>query len=171
MSTSPESGPVFGHVSPPADDSHFNFTNDTESTSDLSDVNAAEADPNDDADAQSYQPADEAVSPIQKPELTLEEASDSASDNDVSDDGDFDAPDSPRSAQSNEVVSASSSRTVVKRKVAHATEDDYIRENPALYGLRRSVRISRILVVLYHANDLQQSRPTQRRAQIVSGSR
>ncbi|KAK3496665.1 P-loop containing nucleoside triphosphate hydrolase protein [Neurospora hispaniola] len=149
MSTSPESGPVFGHVSPPADDSHFNFTNDTESTSDLSDVNAAEADPNDDADAQSYQPADEAVSPIQKPELTLEEASDSASDNDASDDGDFDAPDSPRSAQSNEVVSASSSRTVVKRKVAHATEDDYIRENPALYGLRRS------------------SRPTQRRAQII----
>lgn len=142
MSTSPESGPVFGHVSPPADDSHFNFTNDNESTSDLSDVNAAEADPNDDADAQSYQPVDDdAASPIQKPELTLEEASDSASNDDVdaSDDGDFDAPDSPGSAQSNEVVSASSSRTAVKRKVAHAIEDDYIRENPALYGLRRSV--------------------------------
>lgn len=141
MSTSPESGPVFGHVSPPADDSHFNFTNDNESTSDLSDVNAAEPDPNDDADAQSYhatdEAADEAASPIQKPELTLEEASDS-SNNDASDDGDFDAPDSPGSVQSNEVVSASSSRTIVKRKVAH-TEDDYIRENPALYGLRRSV--------------------------------
>lgn len=139
MSTSPESGPVFGHVSPPADDSHFNFTNDNESTSDLSDVNGAEADPNDDADAQSYQPADEAASPIQKPELTFEEASDSPSNDNASEDGDFDAPDSPGSVQSNEVVSASSSRTATKRKAAHATEDDYIRENPALYGLRRSV--------------------------------
>lgn len=74
----------------------------------------------------------------------------SASENDASDDGDFDdVPDSPASPRSNgqnddEAAASASddSRSASKRKAGPGAEEDYMRENPELYGLRRSVSLT-----------------------------
>jgi len=50
---------------------------------------------------------------------------------------------SPASARSNDLSdhdASASGPAVAKRKAAHTIEDDYMRENPELYGLRRSSR-------------------------------
>ncbi|KAK3394756.1 CHD1-like protein [Podospora didyma] len=145
MSTSPEqSSPVNGHASPSGDEHNHHVTNGDQSDSDLSDVEPVD------------RPATEspgASSPAEKPVLTFEEASDS-SDNDASDDGDFNTAESPTSARSKQSqgdrASSTESRPAPKRKAAHAAEEDFMRENPELYGLRRS------------------SRPTQRRKVVDS---
>jgi len=68
--------------------------------------------------------------------------SDSPEDN-ASDDGDYDMDDSPPSPQSDGAddtrSSSQASRRASKRKAA--VEEDYIQQNPELYGLRRSVWI------------------------------
>jgi chromodomain-helicase-DNA-binding protein 1 len=60
----------------------------------------------------------------------------------ASDDADYDMEETPAASQSDdhhdERSTSHESRRVPKRK-AGAEEDDYIRENPELYGLRRSV--------------------------------
>ncbi|KAK3694563.1 CHD1-like protein [Podospora appendiculata] len=150
MSTSPEASPANGRVSSPAEEHTLNTANGDLSDSDLSDVQAA------DVDGTSPESPDAPGSSTEKPELTFEDASDS-SNNEASDDGDFDMAESPASAQSNGEderaasvesgsgsgsgsASASGSRPAPKRKVAQATEEEFMRENPELYGLRRSSR-------------------------------
>jgi chromodomain-helicase-DNA-binding protein 1 len=111
--------------------------------SDLSNVDDAEVLPSLDAQGE--------VNPVvPKPELTAEETYDDPSEeDDASADADFDMEASPQSPQNDsendEQSSSNGSREVSRRKVEIGNEDDYMRENPELYGLRRS------------------SRPTQRR--------
>lgn len=136
MSSSPEADTVNGHISPVSEDDTMHVATGDQSDSDLSDVQAADADVPSPASADGFDPSD-------KPDLTLEEPSD-ASNDDASDDADFDMADSPASARSNAAdnnrATSSEPRPVAKRKAVHAIEEEYMRENPELYGLRRSVR-------------------------------
>ena len=140
MSTTPDPGPVNGHASPSADEYSTHMADDARSDSDLSDTQPAGV------NAASPESADAVGSPDEGPEFApedQEEPSDS-SDHDAQDDGDFDAAGSPASMQSNDNdasdrAGSASARAVAKRKTAQTTEDDYMRENPELYGLRRSV--------------------------------
>ncbi|KAK4044532.1 P-loop containing nucleoside triphosphate hydrolase protein [Parachaetomium inaequale] len=143
MSTSPKPGPVNGHASPSADEYSTHIADDARSDSDLSDTQPAGV------RAASPESADAVGSPDEGPEFAPEnheEPSDS-SDHDAQDDGDFDAAGSPASMQSNDNdasdrAGSASARAVAKRKTGQTTEDDYMRENPELYGLRRSSRPS-----------------------------
>jgi chromodomain-helicase-DNA-binding protein 1 len=110
--------------------------NGNQSDSDLSDVQA----PDVEAPSPDTPEADEVT--VRNPELTVEEPSDS-SDEDASADADFDMDDSPQSPQSDqdddEPSPSNDSRQPPKRKAPTSAEEDYMRENPELYGLRRSV--------------------------------
>jgi chromodomain-helicase-DNA-binding protein 1 len=139
MSTSPEASPVNGHASPSEDEHMDDVANDDrdQSDSDLSDVQAAD----DDADPQSPDTVDVAGLRAGKPVLSFQQhVEDSgSSDHDASNDADFDMADSPASAHSNgdnSRAASTESRPAPKRK---AVEEDFMRENPELYGLRRSV--------------------------------
>jgi chromodomain-helicase-DNA-binding protein 1 len=139
MSSPPsDASPVNGHSSPLVDGEHTVVANGTKSDSELSDVQVP------DADAPSPEsPVAEEVTFV-NPELTVEEPSES-SDGDASADADFDMDDSPQSPQSeqdedDEPSPSNASRQPQKRKAPNAAEEDYMRENPELYGLRRSVR-------------------------------
>ena len=137
MSTSSGASPVNGHLYPSVDDHSENEVNGDQSDSDLSDVQAA------DVDGPSSISVDVAGSAAQMRAVALEDPSES-SDNDAAHDDDFDMADSPASAQSSEGARGASieSRPAVKRKAAQVVEEDYMRENPELYGLRRSVRVA-----------------------------
>lgn len=147
MSSSPEPSSVNGHMSPETRAGARVILNDRASESDLSDVdvneNAALAE-----SSTSSSPIRNQSSRDLEPDLDSEpgaESSDNDDDNNnASDDADFDMEDSPAPSQSDalqdERSTSNSSRRVPKRK-AVADEDDYIRENPELYGLRRSVRV------------------------------
>ena len=144
MSTSPEASPVNGHSYSSPDRHSIDISNGAlsdadapQSESDLSDVQAADHD----LDAPSSESDAEVDPPSEKPDRNFDQVS-GESNNDASDDGDFDVPDSPASAQSNNNNSragSTSSRHAAKRKAAQAMEEDFMRENPELYGLRRSV--------------------------------
>jgi len=146
MSTSSEPSPINGQDSPSGDENISYFANGNQSESDLSYVQNGAAD----AASPDFAESSDAVgSPTERPELTLQEPSD-PSDDGASDDGDFDAAGSPASvqsqAQSNDyddrAGSVVSDRPAPKRKVGQVIEDEYMRENPELYGLRRSVRLT-----------------------------
>jgi chromodomain-helicase-DNA-binding protein 1 len=172
MSTSPDPSPVNGHTSP-LSDPHQTYTfDDDQSDDDLSNAQQATG-----AGVTSPDSADAVGSPDESHELAEEEQQEESnpSDDDASGDGDFDAAGSPASVQSNEVsdrAGSASTRTTAKRKATHVLEDEYIRENPELYGLRRSVRPYLVLVRSLSGTDTSfpQSRPTQRR-KIVSVDR
>ena len=139
MSTSPESSPANGHVSPVANSVAVQLLDPDPSDSDLSDVQAPDvASPSPDSANNLNSAA------LDGPVDESDEAS-SPSENDASDDADFDdvadSPASPRSNGQNEAAASASddSRTASKRKAGHSLEEEYIRENPELYGLRRSV--------------------------------
>lgn len=138
MSTSPDPGPVNGHTSPSPDERSTRIAEAAQSNSHLSDTQPSGA------DGASPGSADDAGSAEDEPEFVPEEDQDDASqssEQDAPDDADFNGEDSPASAQSNDAsdrpVTVS---TAPKRKAANILDDEYIRENPELYGLRRSVR-------------------------------
>jgi chromodomain-helicase-DNA-binding protein 1 len=135
MSTSSGASPVNGHARHSEDEHTGHISNGDQSDSDLSDVQAA------DADGPRSESAEVAVSAVQMPSIALEDPSDS-SDNDASHDADFDMEGSPVSAQSSDEAHGGSieSRPAAKRKSTQGLEDEFMRENPELYGLRRSVR-------------------------------
>lgn len=140
MFTSPEPGPVNGHASSSADEVNAHVSDGNPSDSDLSDTQPAGARAATPASVDAAGSPDEG--PAYAPEEQEEDESD-PSDNDAVDDGDFDAPASPASIQSNDASdhdASASGHAVAKRKAAQAIEDVYMRENPELYGLRRSVR-------------------------------
>lgn len=140
MSASPESSPTNGHVSPVANPVAVQLLDPDPSDSDLSDVQPPYVSPSSES-ADNFN-----TNALDGPADDSDEAS-SPSENDASDDGDFDddVADSPAYPRSNDglneaAASASDdSRTASKRKAALGSEEDYIRENPELYGLRRSV--------------------------------
>ena len=112
-----------------------------QSDSDLSDAQPARVGA---AFSESPESPDALGSPDSGPEFAPDEQGEQSesSDHDALDDGDFDGPGSPRSVQSNDAsdrASSPSGRTAAKRKATQVIEDDYMRENPELYGLRRSV--------------------------------
>ncbi|KAK0633510.1 hypothetical protein B0T14DRAFT_71323 [Immersiella caudata] len=145
MSTSSGASPINGHAHHSEDEHTGHISNGDQSDSDLSDVQAG------DADVPRSESVDVAVSAAQMPSIALEDPSDS-SDNDASHDADFDMEGSPASARSSDEAHGASIelRTAAKRKSTQALEDEFMRENPELYGLRRS------------------SRPTQRRKVVDS---
>lgn len=137
MSSPPsDASPVNGHASPLADGENNIMDHGDQTDSDLSDVQAAEAEPSSDT------PEAEEVT-VKNLELQVGEPSDS-SEEDASADADFDMDDSPQSPQSDQEddqpSESSSSRHPQKRKAPTAAEEDFMRDNPELYGLRRSVR-------------------------------
>ncbi|KAL1843021.1 hypothetical protein VTJ49DRAFT_3335 [Mycothermus thermophilus] len=156
MSTSPDPGPVNGHASPSADDRSMHTYDSNLSDAEHSTVNASgpiidAASPAESPDAEGSPDPGAEYSPGDQQEEPMESSS---SEHDAEDDGDFEAAGSPASNESDDNASdrASSAptRTAPKRKAPLITEEDYIRENPELYGLRRS------------------SRPTQRRKLVES---
>ncbi|KAI1660868.1 P-loop containing nucleoside triphosphate hydrolase protein [Daldinia decipiens] len=144
MSSSPEPSPVNGHSSPQAGRNARIILDDRVSESDLSDVNdntalresSSPSSPNN--NNQSPQDAEQDLDSQGGAEST-----DNDEDNNASEDADFDMEDSLAPSQSDaphdETSTSNSSRRVPKRK-AGGGEDEYIRENPELYGLRRSSR-------------------------------
>lgn len=137
MSSSPEGDLVNGHLSPDPTNQNGAGHDQQASDSDLSDLhNEAAAQP-------SPSPSDaiKDVSNRSDDEQDMSESDVPTPDN-ASEDAEFDMQDSPRSRR--EVIedrdSSSDSNRVPKRKAA-AVEEEYMRANPALYGLRRSVRV------------------------------
>lgn len=139
MSTSPDPGPVNGHLPPAADDHSTHLANGNQSDSELSEAQPAAAGVASPESADAVGSPDDGPAPAQEEEH--EEPSASSDNDNAQDDGDFDATGSPESAQSNDTparATSSSARASAKRK-AQIMDDEYIRENPELYGLRRSV--------------------------------
>lgn len=134
MSTSSGASPINGHARHSGDDDTGHISNGDQSDSDLSDIQAAHA------GGPRSESVDVAGSAGQMPSIALEDPSDS-SDNDASHDADFDMEGSPVSAQSSDDARGASveSRPAVKRKSTQVLEEEFMRENPELYGLRRSV--------------------------------
>lgn len=127
-----------GHASPSPDEYNAHMHGDSQSDSDLSDAQPAAA------DVASPESADAVGSPDPGAESGLEDQEEDydTSQNGVRDDGDLDAAGSPASMRSNDAAGdapSALSRTAAKRKTAQTIEDEYIRGNPELYGLRRSV--------------------------------
>jgi len=143
MSTSPDPGSADGHNIPSPDDSTIHATPVIRVQNDASDAQSPQNDAPSPASADAVGSPDEGAEPepAQEDEEML---SDSASNNDRADDGDFVAEPSPTSEHSNNSGAAprpasTSSRPAAKRKATSIMDDEYIRENPELYGLRRSV--------------------------------
>ena len=140
MSSSPEPDLANGDNSPEPEpvSPDMRELGERASQSDLSEVNdtAHQRSPSPSRSASS----DQRESP-QPVEQEMVESSDDDNNN-ASDDADFDMEDSPAPSQSDapqdQRSTSNDSRRTVKRKAA-VEEDDYIRENPELYGLRRSV--------------------------------
>ncbi|KAI0889258.1 P-loop containing nucleoside triphosphate hydrolase protein, partial [Annulohypoxylon maeteangense] len=142
MSSSPEPSSVNGHTSPETRSATRMDFDDRASESDLSDVNDNTAP----RASSSSSPVNNQLSRDVEQDLDSQggaESSDNDEPNNASDDADFDMEDSPAPSQSDahhdETSTSNSSHRAPKRK-ATADEDDYIRENPELYGLRRSSR-------------------------------
>ncbi|KAG8165372.1 hypothetical protein KVR01_005647 [Diaporthe batatas] len=140
MSASPESSPANGHVSPVATSVAVQLLDPEPSDSDLSDVQAPDvASPSSDS-------ANNFDSTARDGRAVDFDGASSPSDNGASDDADFDevvdSTASPRSDGPAEGAASASddSRTAPKRKAGGSLEEDYMRENPELYGLRRSSR-------------------------------
>lgn len=137
MSASPESSPVNGHHSPVANHISVQLLDPEPSDSDLSEapVPDVETPSSDSHDALDQTAADDRADDFDDPS--------SSSDEDAPNDGDFDDVAAAPSPDSNdgqiEAAASDDSRTASKRKAGLGMEDDYIRENPELYGLRRSV--------------------------------
>lgn len=161
MSASPASSPVNGHASPAPDTPVTNGAAGHLSDSDLSDVEptyANAASPS--ASAAPEEDDDEIDEDEEDDDLAVandfEDEPSEPSEDDVSDDADFDDAQSDGDAdgdadadpdldaaaldQDDESPASSDSGHAPKRKAsAMLAEDDYMRTNPELYGLRRSV--------------------------------
>ncbi|KAI1337451.1 P-loop containing nucleoside triphosphate hydrolase protein [Xylariaceae sp. FL0016] len=142
MSSSPEGSLANGDTSPAIGDGTRLVLDDRASESDLSEVNETAAVP--DSSSPSPSPIHHESDQDAEAEPDFENAAESSNDEgNASDDADFDMEDSPAPSHSDvaqdERSTSDDSRRPAKRK-APVEEDDYIRENPELYGLRRSSR-------------------------------
>lgn len=106
------------------------------SDSDLSDANEPTAQPASDADAPGEEYDDD-------DEMAIDSSSSDDVDAEGEPDGDYDS-DSPPSEQAESErarSSVSQDSTRPSKRKASSEKDDYITQNPELYGLRRSVRV------------------------------
>ncbi len=143
MSSSPESASAGPDSSSVAQTGADAILNDRGSESDLSEVNETIALPTRNSTSPSPSPTGHESSEDAEAELDLNEPVESSGDEaQASDDADYDMEESAAASQSDEHrddrSTSRESRRAPKRK-AVAEEDEYIRENPELYGLRRSV--------------------------------
>ncbi|RYO79911.1 hypothetical protein DL766_003838 [Monosporascus sp. MC13-8B] len=164
-SSPPESASANGNDSPLVETGNRIILDDRASESDLSEVNGNTA----------PQPSDSPSSNgRESPQQHMDPESDQSSDNDdnnASDDADFDMEESPAPSQSDtpqdQRSTSNDSRRIPKRKAA-TEEDEYIRENPELYGLRRSSRPTKHPKIVDSDEDEDDSEsdviPTSRRA-------
>lgn len=139
MSTSVEGRPLNGHLSPEPEYEQDAHTEPAQSDSDLSDAHREPVDEpsptSSDNDPQTSKYADG--------EMDMSASDDEPTPDNAFEDGEFDMEESPPSQHDDAVEtrsSSSGSQQASKRKVS-AAEDQYMRENPELYGLRRSVSI------------------------------
>ncbi|KAI0160978.1 hypothetical protein GGR52DRAFT_576390 [Hypoxylon sp. FL1284] len=145
MSSSPEPSSVNGDASPETRAGARMALSDRASESDLSDVdvneNAAPAESSSSSPARNQSPGN--LEPDLDSQDDAESSDNNEGENNASDDADFDMDESPAPSHSDapqdERSTSNSSRRIPKRK-AITDEDEYIRENPELYGLRRSSR-------------------------------
>lgn len=141
MSASPVSSPANGHVTPVANTVSVQLLDPELSESDLSDAPAA------DIESPSSNSPGELDQAAARGRADDFDDPPSSSDEDAPNDGDFEdvaEQASPRSHNGHidaaaSAASSDDSRTASKRKADPVDEDDYIRDNPELYGLRRSV--------------------------------
>lgn len=141
MSASPVSSPANGHVSPVANTVSVQLLDPEPSDSDLSDAPAADIE-----SPSSNSPGDVDQAGADARADDFDDPS-SSSEEDAPNDGDFDdvAEHASPGSHNGEIEAAASaassddSRTTSKRKADPIDEDDFIRDNPELYGLRRSV--------------------------------
>lgn len=137
MSTPTLGGPSNGHLSP-GDELDISFA--VETIPDDSDASGIQDTP---ADNPSPSPSEEDHDVINDDNDDGHKSqSDQSSEDNASEDGDFDMEESLPSQHEDpedEHASSSSSSRAPKRK-APVGEDEYIKANPELYGLRRSVR-------------------------------
>jgi chromodomain-helicase-DNA-binding protein 1 len=143
MSTPRESTPVNGHDSPMGNDDTIEDANGILSESDLSDVQAPDMEVSS-ASASPVPANPQHATALPRIELSSNPASESSNAG-ASEDGEFDMEDSPQSApgvtaHSQATSSNEEGRPPLRRKLGQDAEDDFIRDNPELYGLRRSVR-------------------------------
>lgn len=137
MSTPTFGGPSNGHLSPDNQISMSFDTGDNVTDSDSPDVHDHTL------DQPSPSPSDDAneTSNMAQDDTHMSESEPSSEDN-ASEDGDFDMEESLPSQNDDAVedrASSTDSNRASKRKVP-IEEDEYIKANPELYGLRRSVR-------------------------------
>jgi chromodomain-helicase-DNA-binding protein 1 len=125
----------------------FEIVNDVPSESDLSDVQAPDMEASSPS-ASPMRPTVHRAAILPRIELGSNSPPES-SEHDASEDADYDIVDTPRSgptgAAGMERTSSNESRPPARRKNGHPLEDDFIRDNPELYGLRRSVRLAFIM--------------------------
>jgi chromodomain-helicase-DNA-binding protein 1 len=165
MSSPRETSPANGHDSSVDNDDYVDVSNDMQSESDLSEVQP----PDMEASSSSASPIHTNPpngSALPKIQLSPNPASD-PSEHDASEDADFDMVDSPRSAlpdvASLQPAAMKDGRPPPRRKLGQPLEDDFIRDNPELYGLRRSVRLIPVTSAVLILTCWLQSRPVQRR--------
>lgn len=142
MSPSPVSSPTNGHISPVvADTVSVQLLDPEPSDSDLSDAPVADIEsPSSNSPGEHGQAAaDGRVDDFHDPPTSSDE--DALNDADFDDAAEAASPGS-HNGQIEAAISPSSddSHAASKRKAAPIDEDDFIRHNPELYGLRRSVR-------------------------------
>lgn len=140
MSSPLEPGPINGFRSPQGGSPSPIVARGHQSDSDLSDVHDNAAVPV--SSSPSPDPNDSTGYINGAPDFA--ESDSSGDDNNASDDADFDMDDDAASIVQSDGAgdahsSSNDSQRPSKRKVA-AREDEYIKANPELYGLRRSVR-------------------------------
>ncbi|KAI1430144.1 CHD1-like protein [Xylaria sp. FL1777] len=144
MSSSPEPASAGRDSSSVAPTGADVVLNDRGTESDLSEVNETIALPTRNSTSPSPSPTSHESSEDAEAELDLNDHIESSGDEaQASDDADYDMEESAVASQSDEHrddrSTSRESRRAPKRKAA-AEEDEYIRENPELYGLRRSSR-------------------------------
>jgi len=137
-----------GHLSSPDEPAYATLDHKpSRSESELSDVN-------DIPDQAVTESIDHVMNDVASPR------SDEDEDADGSDDGDYDAPSPPSRASvdsRHSSVSSDASSVPRKRKAAEPDVDDdqYMQENPELYGLRRSVSQPAVLLVFFSLTSLR----------------
>lgn len=139
MSTSVEGGPLNGHLSPEPEYERDAHSEPAQSDSDLSDAHREPVDEPSPTPSNSVQN----TSKYADGEVDLSASDDEPTPDNAFEDAEFDMEESPPSQHDDAVEtrsSSSDSNRASKRKVS-AAEDHYMRENPELYGLRRSVSI------------------------------
>ncbi|KAI2623651.1 CHD1-like protein [Xylaria nigripes] len=174
MSSSPESAFADPDTSPAPPAGDDTLSNDRASESDLSETNEATVQPTHDYASPCPSTSGRESSQDAEAELDMNDHVGSSGDEaQVSEDADYDMEETPAASQSDRLrddrSTSHESRRAPKRK-AISEEDEYIRDNPQLYGLRRSSRPTKQARIVESDDDEDSSSdivPVNRRAKKV----